>query len=142
MIDAVGAKKVLNNPNLKATVFAPTNEAFDALFAALNVTPQEALQNVGLLQAVLDYHLIPGDRILTKNLDRLQSWGTNLPGQFLYFAKAGKAKVRVYFGRMKFDGATDLNFGGFAQIIVPNVKADKAVVQVINNVLIPALPQV
>lgn len=140
-IDAVGAKKYLNNPKLKATVFAPTNEAFASLFVALNTTPELALQNTVLVKGVLDYHLIPDDVIYTKDLEQIQSWGTNLGNQLLTIVKAGKAKVRIYYGAMKFDGTTDLKFGGYAQITVPNVKADKAVVQVINRVLIPALPQ-
>jgi nicotinamide riboside kinase len=57
----------------------------------------------------------------------------------MQLVKAGKAKVRVYYGDMKFDG-TSLKYSGYAQIVKADIKADKAVVQVINRVLIPALP--
>ncbi|HWS75142.1 MAG TPA: fasciclin domain-containing protein [Quisquiliibacterium sp.] len=41
------------------TVFAPTNDAFAALLAELNVTKAELLANKPLLTAVLTYHVLP-----------------------------------------------------------------------------------
>jgi uncharacterized surface protein with fasciclin (FAS1) repeats len=41
------------------TVFAPTDAAFNALFAELGVTPAELLANTTLLTSVLQYHVVP-----------------------------------------------------------------------------------
>merc|ERR1712003_554487 len=41
----------------KVTVFAPTNAAFEKLFAAENVTAEEVLANKDFLTKVLKYHV-------------------------------------------------------------------------------------
>jgi transforming growth factor-beta-induced protein len=42
------------------TVLAPTNDAFEAAFAALGITAEDALANTDLLTSILTYHVIPG----------------------------------------------------------------------------------
>lgn len=42
------------------TVFAPTDEAFAAALAALDLTAEELLGNTELLTTVLQYHVVPG----------------------------------------------------------------------------------
>ncbi len=49
---------VLNDPNLVATVFAPTNDAFVALEKSLGYT-QEQLLNSAILKPTLLYHVVP-----------------------------------------------------------------------------------
>ena len=138
-IDAAGYKKTLDNKNFKGTVWAPTNEAFAVAIAALNSTAPALLGNKLLLQTILNYHIIPDDVLYRKDLDTLQDWGTNLDDATVTIVKSGKAKIRVYYGDMDFVGTT-LSYPGYAQVVVEDVKADKAVVQVINKVLIPPLP--
>ena len=48
----------LNDPNLVATVFAPTNEAFVALEKKLNYTADQLL-NSSILKPTLLYHVVP-----------------------------------------------------------------------------------
>ncbi len=48
----------LNDPNLVATVFAPTNEAFVKLEKSLGYT-QEQLLNSAILKPTLQYHVVP-----------------------------------------------------------------------------------
>ena len=43
------------------TVFAPTNAAFDALFAELGITADDLLADTDLLTEVLTYHVTPGN---------------------------------------------------------------------------------
>lgn len=49
---------VLNDPNLVATVFAPTNDAFVKLEKSLGYT-QEQLLNSAILKPTLLYHVVP-----------------------------------------------------------------------------------
>jgi uncharacterized surface protein with fasciclin (FAS1) repeats len=43
-----------------ATILAPTNDAFEALFAYLGVDAADVLEDTELLTSVLTYHVIPG----------------------------------------------------------------------------------
>jgi transforming growth factor-beta-induced protein len=45
----------------KTTVFAPTNAAFDAAFAALGVTADQVLADTELLTTLLTYHVVSGE---------------------------------------------------------------------------------
>ena len=49
---------ILNDPNLVATVFAPTNDAFVKLEKSLGYT-QEQLLNSNILKPTLLYHVVP-----------------------------------------------------------------------------------
>lgn len=140
-IDAAGFKSVLNDPNFKGTVFAPTNEAFGLLLEDLGVSAEDLLANTELLQKVLNYHLIPDDRLTTQSLEQLQSWGTNLSDdQVLDIFKSPKGTVRIYYGGVT-PGRQSLKYPGSAKIIpgLRNIRADRAIVQVIDRVLVPEL---
>ena len=142
-IDAVGLKPVLNNKLFKGTVFAPTNAAFELLFKELNTTGAALLKNKVLVKAVLEYHIIEKDVLYRSSLSTLQSWDTSLPKQTITLYVPNKpAKVRVYYGKPKPCGIQPLDsiqYTGFAAVLVGDVKADRAVVQVIDRVLIPTL---
>ncbi len=58
-VQAAGLVGALSGPTA-LTVFAPTNDAFAALLAELNVSKADLLANVPLLTAVLTYHVVPG----------------------------------------------------------------------------------
>lgn len=137
-IDAAGFKSVLNNPNFRGTVFAPTDEAFAILLEQLGVEAEDLLDDKKLLQDVLNYHVIPDDRITTSSLETLQTWGTNLGDTTLALYKSPKGTVRVYYGEESVT-RTNIKWPGSAKIIpgLRNIKADKAIVQVIDRVLIP-----
>jgi LPXTG-motif cell wall-anchored protein len=45
----------------KTTVFAPTNDAFEAAFAALGVTAEQVLADKELLTTILTYHVVAGE---------------------------------------------------------------------------------
>ena len=45
----------------KTTVFAPTNAAFEAAFAALGVTAEQVLADTELLTTILTYHVVAGE---------------------------------------------------------------------------------
>lgn len=139
VIDATGMKKMLDSPSFKGTVFAPTDEAFAALLVALNVDAATALKNKALLTAVLNYHIITGDVLTKKKLAPIQSWGTNLDDQEITINKTPFGTLRTYFGA-KNAGKDSIVWGGSAKVIKADVKADRAIVQVIDAVMVPVLP--
>ena len=47
--------------NGQLTVFAPTNDAFDAALADLDLTADELLADTELLTSVLTYHVVEGE---------------------------------------------------------------------------------
>lgn len=101
------------------TVFAPTDDAFVALLAELNVSANDLLSNQALLTTVLLYHVAPGNRdsgdVISS--DRIRT----LQGGFLFQ-----------------DGGvlTDAN-GRTSNIILTDFFADNGVVHVIDTVVLP-----
>ena len=97
------------------------------------------MKNKVLVKAVLEYHIIEKDVLYRSSLSTLQSWGTSLPKQSITLYVPNKpAKVRVYYGKAK-PTVDSIKYTGFASVVVGDVKADRAVVQVIDRVLVPTL---
>ena len=138
-IDAAdpSVKKLLNSPSFTGTVFAPTNEAFALLISALNTTPEALLSNKKLLTAVLNYHVIPDDVLTKKKLASIQDWGTNLGNTKVTITKSKAGTIRVYYGEQTFN-QDNVGYDGSAKVIKADVKADHAIVDVIDRVLVPA----
>lgn len=127
-VKAAGLVKTLEGPG-PFTVFAPTNEAFDALPAG---TVQTLLKpgNKAQLTKILTYHVVPG-RLDTKALDAKIAAG------------GGEAKLKTVEGdwlTVKGSGThltvTD-DKGNTADITIPNVYQSNGVIMVINKVLMP-----
>ncbi|MEM7485426.1 MAG: fasciclin domain-containing protein [Bacteroidota bacterium] len=109
------------------TVFAPTNAAFEDLFAQLDgfstvddFSTQE-LQN--LLAVILEYHVIPGTAALSSDLS---------DGQTLTTLQGGELQVSTQ-GGVFIDDATDVD----AEVTTANVETTNGVVHIINKVLLP-----
>jgi uncharacterized surface protein with fasciclin (FAS1) repeats len=111
------------------TVFAPTNEAFDALPAG-TVTPLLKPENKAKLTSILTYHVVPGK---LSSMDLMKMVKDNhgkatlktVEGENLYITMKGK-KLMV----------TDEN-GGMAMITISDVNQSNGVIHVINKVLLP-----
>jgi hypothetical protein len=67
----------------KATLFAPTNDAFVALLNQLNLTPAQLLNDTELVTEVLNYHIIPGPKIYSDEFKNGKSYKTMLAGKRL-----------------------------------------------------------
>ena len=110
VVDALSGKQQL-------TVFAPTDAAFEALFADLGVDGVNDIP-VGTLKAVLLHHVAPGERFSGDVLDasriRMLDKGFTFP--------------RVSGGVPYIDEA---------RIVVPDVDASNGVIHVIDTVLLP-----
>merc|ERR1712070_326279 len=101
------------------TVFAPTNEAFAAL-------PKDMLnhllepQNIKKLQAVLEYHVVAGAAVYSKDLKEYQKVKTLEGESVTVVKKDSKVFVNMY-----------------AQVTTADVGASNGVVHIIDHVLLP-----
>ncbi|MBI1259307.1 MAG: DUF4397 domain-containing protein [Chloroflexi bacterium] len=82
-IEASGAEKLLGDAG-PFTLLAPTNDAFDALFAQTGMTADQLLADRATLTKVLLYHVIPGQYFF-RNLTSGPELATSLLGQSVKF---------------------------------------------------------
>lgn len=124
--DPAGADLVgtLSDADGNFTVFAPTDAAFAALYAALGVTGVDDI-DVATLQAVLTYHVVAGARVLSTDLPNLSS-GT---------------VATVNGGSFELDPATatidDNGSSASTAITATDLLATNGVIHVIDKVLLP-----
>lgn len=111
------------------TVFAPTNEAFDALPAGTVQTLVKP-ENKATLTKILTYHVVPGNYSMTDLLNTISAGG-------------GKAMLKTVEGEpltlMQSDGkimVTDVK-GNTADITIGDVRQSNGEIYVINKVLMP-----
>ena len=106
------------NGNRQFTVFAPTDAAFDKLFAALGVSGVDQIP-VATLRAVLLYHVAPGERFSSDvvSSDRIRT------------ASKGFLFPSVH------DGGAYINN---ARIVAADIDVSNGVIHVIDTVLLPA----
>jgi uncharacterized surface protein with fasciclin (FAS1) repeats len=102
------------------TVFAPTNDAFTALFGEISVTPQALLADTALLTKVLTYHVVAGS--VPKASVPLNTPITTVQGE----------KFSVDAGLNITDASSRI-----AKIIATDVFASNGVIHVIGKVLLP-----
>jgi transforming growth factor-beta-induced protein len=100
------------------TVFAPRNEAFDALGADVVQALLEA-ENLELLTTVLGYHVVPGVAARSSDLTNGQTV-TTLQGQTLTIGVAGST----------------VTVGG-ATVVAADIEATNGIIHVIDQVLVP-----
>ncbi|KAI3435018.1 hypothetical protein D9Q98_003070 [Chlorella vulgaris] len=123
-VQAAGLTEALSDPDLVATVFAPTDDAFVAALEALNVTAAEILADTELLTTVLTYHVVPGAAVMAADLvdgDAFQSMLAGPTGELTFMAPASL---------MTTSGQT-------VNIITTDIMAGKAVVHLIDMVMLP-----
>jgi transforming growth factor-beta-induced protein len=101
------------------TVFAPTDDAFAAAFAALGIEPAALLEDTATLTNILLYHVVSGN-VLAADVVGLSS-ATTVQG----------SDIRISV----MDGKVYLN--DTIQVIVTDVMADNGVIHVIDGVLLP-----
>lgn len=118
LTDALGAAFV-------GTVFAPTDDAFEALFTALDMTAEDVLADLDLLSSVLLLHVVPDVAAMAADLTDGQELTTQ-----------GGETVTVGVS----DGVVTLTSPGgqVATVVSQDIEACDAVVHVIDQVLTPA----
>src|SRR5262245_33158923 len=105
------------NGNRQFTVFAPTDAAFESLFAALGVSGVDDVP-VTTLRAVLLHHVAPGERLS----------GDVLGASRIRMLDRSFTRPAVLGGVPTIDGAT---------IVLPDVNVSNGVIHVIDAVLLP-----
>ncbi len=113
------------------TVFAPTNEAFDALAAELlgaGKTAKDLLvpANKALVRSVLQYHVLD-DVVLKANIPLGKPIDPLLDGHDIFKIDAVGAKLIITDGRNR-----------KSEITATDIKAKNGVVHLINKVILPA----
>lgn len=112
------------------TVFAPTNEAFNALPAG-TVDTLVKPENKATLTKILTYHVVPGDYTTTKLRSMILADGgavtlKTLQGEDLTVRMNGSSNLTV----------TDAK-GDVADLTVADVDQSNGVIQVVDKVLMP-----
>jgi transforming growth factor-beta-induced protein len=119
-VDAAGLGTTLSGGDF--TVFAPTDTAFDELFAALGVTPAEFLARTDLAD-ILTYHVLSGTVNSTAAIDLAGMLDNTTPT-----VETSSIKVSLIGGDL---------FINRSQVVIPDVEADNGIIHAINKVLIP-----
>ena len=126
-VEAAGLQDALSDPEATLTVFAPTNEAFEAALASLGLTAEELLADTETLTAILTYHVL-GDVVTSSDI---VAAGTEeiavqmLSGEELVVAVADDGTV----------GFVDQT----ATVTMADIEASNGVIHVIDAVLLPPL---
>ncbi|MBS4034413.1 MAG: fasciclin domain-containing protein [Ignavibacterium sp.] len=125
-VQFAGLVDVLNG-NRQFTVFAPVNQAFLDLAAALNISIEDLLTEPyrELVTAVLLYHVSPGLKF-SRNVSKSSRVKT-LQGQFA-FTKIEDGVVMI---------GNDVT--GYANITAVDIRATNGVIHVLDKVIIPVL---
>ncbi len=127
-VKAAGLVETLSGPG-PFTVFAPTNQAFDALPDGTVETLLKP-ENKAKLTAVLTYHVVAG-RLNSWDLAKMIKEGngsatlTTVQGEKLTVTPSGKAIM-----------ITDEN-GGTARVTIADVNQSNGVIHVVDKVLLP-----
>jgi LPXTG-motif cell wall-anchored protein len=103
----------------KTTVFAPTNDAFEAAFAALGVTAEQVLADTELLTTILTYHVVEGE-VPASTVVTLPS-ATTLQGEDVTITVDGD-KVML---------------NDTVNVVATDVKSCNGIIHVIDGVLLP-----
>lgn len=111
------------------TVFAPTNEAFDALPAGTVATLLKP-ENKAKLTSILTYHVVPG-KLSSEDLVKMAKM--HMGKATLKTVQGGNLYVSVKGRRVMI---TDES-GNTAQVTIADVNQSNGVIHVVNKVLLP-----
>ena len=124
-VEAAGLQDALSDPGATLTVFAPTNEAFEAALASLGLTAEELLADTETLTAILTYHVL-GDVVTSSDI--VAAGTEEIPVEML----SGEELV-VAVGDDGTVGFVDQT----ATVTMADIEASNGVIHVIDAVLLP-----
>ncbi len=124
LVDQAGLVDTLNGLDA-ATVFAPTNDAFDALQASDPELFDTVANDPDLLATVLTYHVVAGEELNAQDLLEAGS-ATTVAEQDVTVVEGGVAGIQV-----------EAAGGNTADVICGNVETANATVHLVDAVLLP-----
>jgi len=119
-LEETGLDEVLADISRQFTVFAPTDDAFQALLDDLGITAEELLANPDLSNILL-FHVVADDDLFAEDL-------TGLAGGSITMANDNDAALALDGENLTIEGAT---------VIQADVEADNGVIHVIDQVILP-----
>jgi basic membrane protein A and related proteins len=119
--EAAGLVETLSGPG-PFTVFAPTDEAFAAALAAMNVTAEQVLADPEMLTAILTYHVVAGVAATSDMVVGMTS-ATTVQGSDISIAVT--------------DAGVVLN--DLVNVVAVDIPASNGVIHVIDGVLLPPM---
>eukprot|EP00884_Botryococcus_braunii_P018900 jgi/Botrbrau1/5694/Bobra.0071s0028.1 len=123
---AAGLEKMLSDSMLNGTFFVPTDTAFTGAKLSNGMPVAALLDNPPLLAQVLQYHWVVGKALQDIDLRPDVALQTALPKAYLQVIAGPSGKLMIASA-----------YGPPASIITPNIKACKAIIHVIDHVLVP-----
>ena len=131
--------EALSDDDVEYTVFAPTDEAFEALLELLEITPEELLAEPDIVEAILLYHIV-GDAVVPAE-DVMEMDGEEVPTMLGDFAPVtieitedGDVHILDGTDLVELEVAEEDTYG---TVITADIEADNGIIHVIDNVLIP-----
>lgn len=124
-VEAAGLQDALADPDATLTVFAPTNQAFEAALDALGLTAEELLADTETLTSILTYHVL----------------GETVTSGDILDADAEEIPVEPLSGEELTVVVADDGTVGFADqtatVTMTDIEASNGVIHVIDAVLLP-----
>ncbi|KAK9830264.1 hypothetical protein WJX72_010676 [[Myrmecia] bisecta] len=142
-LEAANLTSVLAARDLRWTLFAPTDQAFQVYFSSLNMTARDVLSNSTLLRAVLLNHVWAGGAPRAANLTDGQVLPTQLAGSSLVVSRASPARAPPTRKLLQGSDIYILSGGtlvrnGAANVLLADIPACKSIVHVVDALLLPA----
>lgn len=125
VFDAAGLKPKVQDNDLVATLFVPTDAAWETFLQAADLTPAQLLANTPLVTKLARNHIVPGVALRLLDMESGDKLATLGQSALTVRPAASESKWWVVSGR-----AT-------AMILVPDLVANNAIIHVIDHVLTP-----
>ena len=124
LVDALGRVdgfvSTLSDENGTFTVFAPTNEAFTALLAAVGQTSLDDVPT-SVLERILSYHVISGNALASGDLSDGQTAATLLADESVSISTSGGVTINS------------------SNVTTADVQASNGIIHIVDAVLVPSL---
>ncbi len=126
-LEEAGLTSTLEGPGA-FTVFAPTDDAFNAFLTENNLTAQDLLDDPEL-SSILLYHVLDGSVYSYDLLAEFDSYDNNP----LFFETLNGSELKLFFNE---SDALSINFET-TNVITTNILANNGVIHVIDEILLP-----
>jgi uncharacterized surface protein with fasciclin (FAS1) repeats len=114
--------ETLEDEEVEYTIFAPTDEAFEAALEELGLTQEDLLENTDLLTQILLYHVVEGTVLAEDVLE--------LDGEEVETLQGDPVAVTV-------DEDDNVVLNDEVEVVDTDITADNGVIHVIDGVLLP-----